>query len=120
MILIALLLRHPEYAAEARTLLATIGETDRRYRPLLARILAAAALQHIWGFVLRIYLGDQPRITVEDLCETLGLPFPSEEHGDALLRAAAQLLDPAGTINWASSWEDAADQLLTDLRLKAP
>jgi hypothetical protein len=73
-------------------------------------------LQRIWHFVLRIYLGPQPAIDVEVLCHTLGLPSPEQDHGEALLMAVAEWLDPSKTVDWASSWEDVAEQLLSDLR----
>lgn len=114
--IITLLLRHPDYVPLAREVLEHLSPTDPRFRSLLARLLAAAALQRIWHFVLRIYLGSQPAIDVEALRHRLGLPSPEQDHGEALLVAAAQWLDPSETIDWVAGWEDAAAQLLSDLR----
>ncbi|HVA91268.1 MAG TPA: hypothetical protein VNL71_15650 [Chloroflexota bacterium] len=75
-------------------------------------------MQRIWRFVLGIYLGPQPDVEVADLCRMLDLPDPEQDHGEALLVAAARWLDPTETTDWAGSWEDAAAQLLSDLRFE--
>jgi hypothetical protein len=118
--MIALLPRQPELAPNARLVLNSLTPGQPRYRLFLARLLAAAALQRIWRFVLGIYLGSQSDIDVADLCRALDLPDPEQDHGEALLAAVARWLDPTETTDWAGGWEDAAAQLLSDLRFEAP
>ena len=117
--LIALLLRHPEQTSAVCTVIAKLPPDDPARRELVVRLLAAAALQRVWGFVLPLYLPGQPRIMVDDLVASLGLPRPEEEGGEALLDAAARTLAGPYPFDWKSGWEDAADQLLTQLRLAA-
>ncbi|HEY8286854.1 MAG TPA: hypothetical protein VIJ28_20885 [Chloroflexota bacterium] len=116
--MVALLLRHPELAPQAREVLNSLEPWHPQYRLFLARFLAAAALQRIWRFVLDIYRGSQAIIDVADLCRMLDLPNAEQDHGEALLAAVSRWLDPTETTDWAGGWENAAAQLLSDLRFE--
>ncbi len=117
--LIPLLLRHPEHAVVVHDVLATLPGTDPVWHELRARLLAVAALQRIWRYVLALYLPAQAPIALDSLISALGLPPVEEREGEALLAAAAGLLAGSFPIDWADAWEDAADHLLTELRLAA-
>ncbi|MGH2411454.1 MAG: hypothetical protein ACRDGS_13980, partial [Chloroflexota bacterium] len=56
--IIALLLLHPEYSGNALTLVANGDRSAFGHGELQARLIAAACLQRLWWFTLRIYLPD--------------------------------------------------------------
>jgi hypothetical protein len=115
---IALLLRHPELAPSARVAIDSLAHDDPSRSALQARLLVAAALQHIWRFVLPLYLPGQPRIDVDDLTRQLGLSLADYEGRDALLQAVPRLMASPHIVDWPGTWEDVADQILTSLRLR--
>jgi hypothetical protein len=63
-------------------------------------------------------LSDAPAVRVADLCRMLDLPNAEQDHGEALLAAVSRWLDPTETTDWAGGWENAAAQLLSDLRFE--
>jgi hypothetical protein len=117
--LIALLLRRPELARSVRVVIAELPLDEPRRNALVARLIAAAALQQIWSFVLPLYLPAQERIPIADLVAEFALSGPEGNDGEALLERAAQLLNGPFPYDWVGAWEDAAEQLLTQLRLAA-
>lgn len=117
--LIALLLRRPELARSVRVVITELPPDEPRRDSLVARLIAAAALQQIWSFVLPLYLPAQERIPIADLVAEFALSGPEDNDGEALLERAAQLLKGPFPYDWVGAWEDAAEQLLTQLRLAA-
>ena len=76
--LIALLLRHPEHAAAAREALNAAPPESPTRMSLLARLLAAAALQREHAAAFAPYLPGYRSIDVADLVAAHGLPMPEE------------------------------------------
>jgi len=109
--LIALLLRHPEFSAMVRTVFASMQTDDPARRPLLARLLAAAALQRMGDGAL-----SRTRIDVSDLVSALDLPAPDVEEGDALLKGAAELLTGPYPIDWIDGWMDVLRHTLAEAK----
>lgn len=113
--LIALLLRHPEDAAAVRAAMAGLSHGSPAWMSLLARLLAAAALQREHAaYWARALPGHRP-IDVADLVAALGLPAPEEDAGRALLAAAQELMRGRyRTIDYADGWEDVARHALRE------
>ncbi len=109
--LIALLLRHPEFSAMVRTVFASMQTDDPARRPLLARLLAAAALQRMGDGAL-----SWTRIDVSDLVSALDLPAPDVGEGDALLKGAAGLLTGPYPIDWIDGWMDVLRHTLAEAK----
>jgi len=109
--LIALLLRHPEFSATVRTVFASMQPDDPARRPLLARLLAAAALQRMGGGAL-----SRTRIDVRDLVSALDLPAPDVEEGDALLQGVARLLTGPYPVDWIDGWMDVLRHTLAEAK----
>ncbi len=115
--LIALLLRHPEYAPSAEMVARDCPTGDPTTRLLLLSTLIAAALQSEWSFTLDLYLPHQKRIEADHLAVEFGLPLPREDYGRSCLRDAAQLLrqDCVFPVNHEADWENAVHRLLVQL-----
>ncbi len=116
---VALLLRHPEYAADA---LMTADTLVGRSRLLVAvSVLAAAALQSMWAFSLDLYMPGWERIDVDGLARRLGVPLPHEDYGRATLDAFGDLLnrDSPFPTDHVGAWEDVGRHVLDDLREEA-
>ncbi len=115
--LIALLLRHPEYAPTAETVARDLPAGDPTGWLLLLSTLVAAALQSEWSFSLDLYLPGQKRIDVDHLAVEFRLPLPREDYGRACLGDAAQLLrrDSMFPVNHEADWENAVHRLLAQL-----
>ncbi len=115
--LIALLLRHPEYAPIPETVARNLPPGDLTSRLLLLSALIAAALQSEWSFSLDLYLPHQKSIEADHLAVEFGLPLPREDYGRACLREAAQLLrkDCVFPVNHEADWENAVHRLLAQL-----
>ena len=118
---VALLLRHPEYAVVAERVAAGLADADPAQRLLEASILAAAALQREWSFSLRLYLPSMTLIAADRLAQTLGLPSPDEEYGRPCLAAAAGLLRAGARSPYdpEAEWEGIVHWLLAQLRCEA-
>ncbi len=113
--LIALLVRHPEYAAVAREVLDALPPESPIRMSLLARTLVAAALQRehraLWARALPGYR----LIDVGDLVAADGLPTPEEDDGRALLAAAQRLVrGRLKTVDYVDGWEDVARHALRE------
>jgi hypothetical protein len=119
--LIALLLRHPEYAAEAEEFASDLPEEDPARLLLLLSIVVAAALQCEWSFTLDIYLPDRMAIEAGRLAERLSLPPPTLDYGRPCLKAASHLLskDEVFPANYKEDWENAARRLMAQLAREA-
>ncbi len=114
--LIALLLRHPEYAAIVRAVLIPLGADDPARHALTARLLAAAALQHRHRADLSRMLPAYQPINVTNLVAPLGLPTPEEGNGRPLLDAAQRLIaNRLRTVDYVDGWEDVARHTLREL-----
>lgn len=119
--LVALLFRHPQYAATARSVAATLRDEQKARLLVLASIVAAAALQQAWIFTLDIYLPGRDQIEADDLAAQLGVPSPRADYGRASLQNLSTLLahDQPFPFDYARGWEDAAEHVLDDLRTEA-
>ncbi|HVA91464.1 MAG TPA: hypothetical protein VNL71_16660 [Chloroflexota bacterium] len=118
--IIALLLLHPEYSGNAQMLLANGDLAASSHVVLQSRLIAAACLQRLWWFTLRIYLPDQPLISA-DVVTGAGLPSPDLEYGRPCLTALAERLEAAGTFpyNYHAEFARVVDLLLADLIAEA-
>ncbi len=113
--LIALLLRHPEDAAAVRAAMADLPRGDPAWMSLLARLLAAAALQREHAMYWARALPGHAPIDVADLVAALDLPSPEEEDGRALLAAAQELVRGRHrTLDYVDGWEDVARHALRE------
>lgn len=119
--LVALLFRHPELAATARTVAARMTGDARARLLLRASVLAAAALRTLWSFVLDIYLPGQPLIAADDLVQALGVPSPRVEYGKPCLYAIAERLRASQPFPFAyeRGWQLAVGHILEALRAAA-
>ena len=111
--LVALLLLHPEYAAEAREALDLVGPDTPTWMSILARLLAAAALGHadraLWAGTPDGY---RP-LDVADLAAAYGLPSPEEDDGRALLLAMDRAVrGESVALDYAGGWRAAARHAL--------
>lgn len=122
--LVALLLRHPEYAPAAlrEAENAPVAENAQggvhTARLIAVSVLVAAALQRAWAFSLDLYLPGWSPIAADALARRLGVPSPSEDYGRATLDALDALLvrdDPFPT-DYRGAWEDVGCHALDDLR----
>lgn len=116
--IVALLLRHPEYAGTAERLAHAPRAASGTARLLAVCILAAAALQRMWKFSLDLYLPGWSEIDATRLARELGVPLPMEEYGRATLEALEALLqagDPFPTA-YRAAWEDVGRHVLDDMR----
>jgi hypothetical protein len=119
--IVALLLRHPEYAPVTEESAAGLPPGDPTQRVLQVSILAAAALQREWAFSLRLYLPAMSLIDAGGLAHTLGMPSPNEEYGRPCLIAAATLLREGAPFpyNYEADWEGVVHRVLSQLRREA-
>lgn len=119
--LVALLLRHPEYAPSAAKVARGLPHGDVARRRLLLSIVVAAALQSEWSFSLDIYLPVGRRIDAEGEALELGLPSPAEDYGRGCLAEASRLEgeDDIFPVNYVADWENAARRLLVQLAREA-
>lgn len=113
--LIAVLLRHPEHALAVRTVFSEMQPDDPARRLLVARLLAAVALQQMGGTALTLDDSVPPQIDITDLVERLGLPYPYDQGGEALLREAAGLLAGPAPIDWIDAWKDVLQHVLREV-----
>lgn len=115
--LVALLLRHPEYASTVQAVAGGIPADDSTRRLLLLSVVVAAALQCEWRFTLDLYLPDRPRIDAESSAALLGLPSPWQDFGRPCLAAAGRLLREGEVFpyNYEADWENAARRLMAQL-----
>lgn len=115
--LVALLLRHPEYASRAEAVAGSLPAGDPTRRLLLLSVAVAAAPQCEWGFTLDLYLPDRPRIDAGSVAEQLDLPPPCQDYGRPCLVAAARLLREGDSFpyNYEADWENAARRLMAQL-----
>lgn len=118
--LVALLFRHPEYAACALAVAADSPADDRARLVVQTSILAAASLQRAWSFTLDIYLPAWQRIDGES-AKVLGVPFPDEDYGRPCLHAVSALLarDQPFPYDYEHGWQDVASLILADLCVEA-
>ncbi len=113
--LIALLLRHPEDAAAVREVMDVLPLESPARMSLLARLLAAAALQREHGAAFASHLPGYPPIDVADLIAAYDLPSPEEEEGRLLLAAAQRLVrGRLKTVDYVDGWEDVARHALRE------
>ncbi len=114
--LIALLLRHPAYATTTREVLGAVPPESPTRISLLARLLAAAALQREHGAAFAAHLPGYPPIEVADLVVAYGLPAPEEGGGWRLLEAVQRLVrGRLQTVDYVDGWEDVARHALREL-----
>lgn len=114
--LIALLLRHPEYATAVRAVLIPLKPHDPARHALTARLLAAAALQYRHRTDLERLLPTHRTIDIADIVTTLDLPIPEEGNGQPLLDAAQRLIaNRLRTVDYVDGWEDVARHTLREL-----
>lgn len=113
--LIAVLLRHPEHASAVRAAFAKMQYDDPARRLIVARLLAAAALQQIGGIDLTLDNRMPLPIDVADFVAGLGLPTPRQEQGEALLRGAADLLAGPYPVDWIDGWKDVLHHVLREV-----
>jgi hypothetical protein len=118
--LVALLVRHPEYAPAALRAEAA-SEDPRVARWIAASILAAAALQRAWIFSLNLYLPRWQSIEADALARRLGVPPPADDYGRATLLALDRLLagDQSMPPDYYGAWEDVGRHAIADLREEA-
>lgn len=120
--LVALLLRHPEYAREVVDAAYKLASSNPLRRRALLSVLVAAALQQEWRFTLDIYLPGSESIDADGIAKYYGLPSPQEDFGCACLKAIADLQrrDSLFPFNYEEGWRDAArrlfDQLIREAR----
>lgn len=114
--LVALLLRHPEYASVAEANARERPVTDPVRRRLLLSVLIAASLQSEWGFSLDLYLPHRT-IDAEHLAAQLGLPSPRSGFGEPCLTALNDLQrgESLFPVNHRADWENAAHRLIAQL-----
>lgn len=113
--LIALLMRHPEYAAAVRGVLSSMEAQDPARYAIVARLLAAAALQREHAATWERALPSYQQIDVADLVTALDLPAPEEDDGRALLAAAQELVRGRHrTLDYIDGWEDVARHALRE------
>jgi hypothetical protein len=119
--LVALLLRHPEYAFIAEATARRLGVDDSARRLLLVSIVIAAALQSEWSFAMDLYLLNAGRIEADHLAAEFDLPVPAIDYGRPSLAAAADLLRrrAAFPFNFEADWENAAHRLRRQLAIEA-
>jgi len=119
--IVALLLRHPEYAPIAREVALSLPGGHPARRLLQVSVVVAAALQREWAFSLRLYLPAMARIEADGPMAALDLPSPDMEYGRTCLRAAAALLRAGAPFPYAyeSDWEDVVHRMLAQLRREA-
>lgn len=114
--LIALLLRHPEDAPALRRVMETLPAEHPARASLLARLLAAAALQREHYAAWARALPGRPLIDVADLVASEGLPAPEVDDGRALLRGAQGLVSGQHPwVDYVDGWEDVARHALREL-----
>ncbi len=114
--LIALLLRHPEDAAAVREVMDVLPPDSPARMSLLARLLAAAALQREHGAAFASHLPSYPPIEVADLIAAYELPAPEEGDGRPLLEAVQRLVrGRLQTVDYVDGWEDVARHALREL-----
>ncbi len=115
--IVALLLRHPEYAPTAETVARDLPVDDPARRLLLLSIVIAGALQSEWAFTLDLYLPDQRRIQAEHLANELGATSPRQDYGRPCLAAASRIQgnDDSFPVNYQADWENAAHRLRAQL-----
>jgi hypothetical protein len=115
--LIALLLRHPDYATTAEAAAEDLAAADPIRQLVLVSIVVAAALQREWGFSLDLYLQDRIRIQADHLRMKLDLPPPNEDFGRPCLYAAAGLLLDGSEFPFAfvRGWRDVVHRLPAQL-----
>ncbi len=113
--LIALLLRHPEHAAVVRGVLSSMEARDPARYAIVARLLAAAALQREHAVNWACALPGYQQIDVADLTAAEGLPAPEEDNGRLLLAAAQELVRGRHrTLDYMDGWEDVARHALRE------
>jgi len=115
--LIALFLRHPEYAPAVHRLAAS--EDSPTETVLQHMYTAAVYLQRLWKGTLGLYLGEMAWLPDYFGSATYGLPPPEEHFGEAGLRALADLFRQTTGMEWLSAYQSAAAHLLTSLRLES-
>ena len=114
--LIALLLRHPEDAAAVREVMDVLPPDSPARMSLLARLLAAAALQREHATTWARARPGAAAIDVGDLVAAYDLPSPEEEDGRALLAAAQRLVrGRLRTVDYVDGGEDVARHALREL-----
>jgi len=114
--LIALLLRHPAYAAAVREVMDVLPLESPTRISLLARLLAAATLQREHGAAFASHLPGYPPIEVADLAAAYELPAPEEGDGRPLLEAVQRLVRGClQTVDYVDGWEDVARHALREL-----
>lgn len=113
--LIALLLRHPEYAPAVCTVFARMSPGDHARRLLIARLLASAALQQQGGAALTLDGIEPQPMDVAELTACLGLPSAHEDGGEALLQATAELLSGPVPVDWIDGWKDVLQHVLREV-----
>ncbi len=112
---IALLLRHSEYASAVRAVMSLLPPDDPGRFSLTARLLAAAALQREHAATWARALPGYQQIDVADLVTALDLPAPEEDDGRALLAAAQELVRGRHrTLDYIDGWEDVARHALRE------
>ncbi|MCB0077358.1 MAG: hypothetical protein KDD73_08010 [Anaerolineales bacterium] len=117
-LLIALFLRHPDYAEVEPELADTLPWEDAyRLRHLYT---AAVYLQHLWHSQLTRHLGSQPTLPELYGQSEWSLPAPTVHYGEAGLRELAARVQGESGVNWASSYENARTLLLNHLAMVFP
>ena len=112
---VALLLRHPEYSADARAVLDALASGTPAWTSLLARTLVAAAIGHrdrdLWS---RVLPGYRP-VEAGDLARAHGLPDPATSNGGPTLLAVQETVRGRfRTVDYVGGWEDAARHALRE------
>ncbi|MEZ4661192.1 MAG: hypothetical protein R2911_26890 [Caldilineaceae bacterium] len=114
--LIALFLRHPEYADFVPTILPFLDSAAAER--LQHYYTAAVYLQRFWYSTLRIYLGDFPLLKNFFGQAVYQLPPADEKFGESGLRALAIYFQRITGFDWLSTYDSAIDLLLKQLSLE--
>jgi len=112
--LIALFLRHPEYAEYMPELVERLPDAAALHH----LYTAAVYLQRLWRGVLGLYLGDFPLLPNYFGETQMSLPTPDLAFGEAGLRLLAQKQKQITGYDWLSVYESAISLLLLQLRLE--
>lgn len=114
--LIALFLRHPEYAVYVPELVERLpGAAADSLRHLYT---AAVYLQRFWLITLNIYLGSFAWLPDYYGQSHYHLPSPSEQFGETGLRQLAHQMEQTTGYEWLTVYESAISLLLLQLELE--